>query len=212
LITVVIESAGKRFESDWIFRNISIRAEAGSCIAITGSNGSGKSTLLQLISGHLALSEGKISLIDGPVSINKENWFRHIAIAAPYLDLPEDLSPLEIFGFQKVFKSFLPEISAEEFLRITGLEQNKNKALRHFSSGMKQRMKLGLCLLSGASLLLLDEPVSNLDQEGIRWYRELIAEYRRGRSVWICSNAVKDETFFCTQELNISDYKDIVRE
>lgn len=212
MITVVIESAGKRFASDWIFRDLSFRSESGSCTAVTGSNGSGKSTLLQLLAGYLSLNEGTISLIDGALKVKREDWFRHISIATPYLELPEDLSPVEVFEFQQVFKPFLPGIGPEDFLRITQLERSSNKPIRHYSSGMKQRLKLGLCLLSGASLLLLDEPVSNLDQEGIQWYRELIAEFRRGRSVWVCSNAVHDETFYCDQNLQIGSYKPNARD
>lgn len=165
-----------------------------------------------MVAGHLALSEGQISLVKGEKKLNREDWFRHIALAAPYLDLPEDLSPTELFEFQKVFKPFLPEIGAEEFLQITGLEQNRSKAIKHFSSGMKQRIKLGLCVLSRTSLLLLDEPVSNLDQEGIIWYRELMEKFGMGRSIWVCSNTLRDETFFCTQSLNITSYKPDVRD
>ena len=72
---------------------------------------------------------------------------------------------------------------------------------------MKQRLKLGLAILADSSLLLLDEPVSNLDKKAIDWYKQLIAEYTLNRTVIVCSNAITDEHFFCEKELNVMDFK-----
>lgn len=212
MIKVEIASAGKRFASDWIFRNLSVTFEPGSRVAISGNNGSGKSTLLQIVSGYLAATEGSVQLYKGELELKREEWFRHLALAAPYLDLPEDLNTIEIFEFQSAFRPFLPGIDTASFLQLTGLENYKGKAVKNFSSGMKQRLKLGLCLLSDSSLLLLDEPLSNLDAEGISWYSDTTSRYLGRRTVMVCSNNISEETAFCVQSLHINSYKPDVRQ
>ena len=71
---------------------------------------------------------------------------------------------------------------------------------------MKQRLKLVLAICSDTDLLLLDEPTTNLDDEGVAWYQTLIEKYTANRLVIVASN-VKHDYHFCTQQLNIMDYK-----
>jgi ABC-type multidrug transport system ATPase subunit len=72
---------------------------------------------------------------------------------------------------------------------------------------MKQRLKLGLAILADTPVLLLDEPVSNLDKPSIQWYKELVTQFASHRTVIVCSNNIDDEHFFCTRQINISDFK-----
>jgi ABC-type multidrug transport system ATPase subunit len=72
---------------------------------------------------------------------------------------------------------------------------------------MKQRVKLTLALLSDTDILLLDEPCSNLDEEGILWYKSMIANHSEGRIVVVASNQVAEEYFFCKVILNMNDLK-----
>lgn len=89
---------------------------------------------------------------------------------------------------------------------ILGLISSENKEIRYFSSGMKQRTKLALAVLSDTPMLFLDEPTANLDQAGINWYKSFLKEYRGDRLVVICSNQAH-EYEFCDQQLNIEQYK-----
>jgi ABC-type multidrug transport system ATPase subunit len=86
------------------------------------------------------------------------------------------------------------------------LEQALNKPISYFSSGMKQRLKLGICLFSEASLVLLDEPTSNLDERGISWYLEMIEEQTKHKCVLIASNDSR-EYGFCQNRIRMEDYK-----
>ncbi|NBQ48017.1 MAG: ATP-binding cassette domain-containing protein, partial [Sphingobacteriia bacterium] len=83
----------------------------------------------------------------------------------------------------------------------------RHKFIRQYSSGMKQRLKLALALLADTPLLLLDEPLSNLDRSGAAWYQQMITDYTAKRTVIVCSNAIEEEHFFCERALDVMDYK-----
>jgi len=101
---IKLQNVGKRFERNWIFRNLSQEFKEGSKYAVLGPNGSGKSTLLRVISGSLTLSEGEINYTYNNSDIKSEEIYSHVSITAPYLDLPEEYSLEEIITFHKTFK------------------------------------------------------------------------------------------------------------
>jgi ABC-2 type transport system ATP-binding protein len=213
-------NAGKRFNRDWIFRNFHYGFSAGSAYAITGPNGSGKSTLLQVIGGAMMMSEGSTKYeIGGRKSdpdsyrdggqmseISVDNAYQYIAIAAPYLELIEEMTITEFLQFHGQFKPFLPNFHIQEIIAEIGLERAAHKQIRYYSSGMKQRVKLAQAIFSNVPCVLLDEPCTNLDAEGISLYHRLIDEYCNNRLVIVSSND-EQEYSFCKERINILDYK-----
>ena len=206
---IQLSNIGKRFNREWIFRNIDYCFNSGKKYAIVGHNGSGKSTLLQIISGAVMHSEGNISFstVSDASAINPENTYQEIAFCAPYLELLEEMTTMELLNFHCAFKKFTA--SHIDILEKVGLIQAKDKQIRYFSSGMKQRLKLALAFFSDTPVLLLDEPTSNLDEQGITLYLELIEKQTEGRTVIICSND-KTEYHFCEHILSIEDYKKVM--
>jgi ABC-type multidrug transport system ATPase subunit len=202
---ITLIDAGKRFNRDWIFRHLNYEFQTGHTYAITGPNGSGKSTLLQSIAGAMAISEGSIRYDNG-APIAPEQAYRHLSLAAPYLQLVEEMTVTEFLHFHAAFKPLLPGISAAAIIRRVGLETAAHKQMRYYSSGMKQRVRLAQALFSDSSLVLLDEPCTNLDTEGIGLYRDLIAQYTAGRLVIVSSNDVQ-EYEFCEERIDIRDYR-----
>lgn len=196
----------KKFKKDWIFRNVNYQFEIPGTYVIKGANGSGKSTLLKLISSYLSASEGDQKLSLNSKNIDLENWPKHIAYAAPYFELIEDMYLDEFIEFYIKFKPLRKGISKNDLIKIAYLEKSKNKQIKNFSSGMKQRLRLALAWLSDVSIILLDEPSSNLDKKGIEWYKKLATEYSKNKLVIICSNNIEDEFFFCEKSLNIEDF------
>jgi ABC-2 type transport system ATP-binding protein len=108
--------------------------------------------------------------------------------------------------FHAAFKPLLQSLSTEEILKIVGLENAINKQLRYYSSGMKQRLKLAQAFFSNTPVLLLDEPTTNLDADGIKLYQALISNYTKDKLVIVSSN-VKQEYDFCKEVIEIGDYK-----
>ena len=201
---ITLDNVGKRFNREWIFRHLNYTFVADKKYAITGVNGSGKSTLLQTIAGSISHNEGKIGFAVQQKPIEEENHFKYISIAAPYLELIEELTAIEFLNFHKQFK--LLTLSNDEILQIAGLKKAADKQIRYYSSGMKQRLKLAQAFFCSAPVLLLDEPTTNLDAEGIALYRNLIDNYTKEKLVIISSND-KQEYEFCETIIAIGDYK-----
>ena len=202
MTTISLTGAGKRFNKDWIFKDLTFQFEHGQHYALIGNNGSGKSTLLQVISGYATLSKGNISW--EPYDTN--SIFQQISIAAPYLELIEELTTLEQFAFHAKFKSFNKQLSYPKIIELIGLKNATDKQIRYFSSGMKQRLKLALAIFSDAPILLLDEPCSNLDKEGYELYNYLIHNYAIDKLIIVGSNDPQEYNF-CKQQINLMDYK-----
>ncbi|HEY4150392.1 MAG TPA: ATP-binding cassette domain-containing protein [Chitinophagaceae bacterium] len=200
-MTISLSDAGKRYNRDWIFRHFNYSFHSGTSYAITGPNGSGKSTLLQAIGGALGLSEGKLEY-----GLATDTLYRHISIAAPYLEVIEEMTVTEFLHFHQAFKPLLPDLSIQEIIACTGLEAAAHKQIRYYSSGMKQRVKLAQAIFSDVPVILLDEPCTNLDAEGIALYQQLIDRYCKGRLVIVSSND-KAEYGFCKETVNILQYK-----
>ncbi len=203
-----LQQIGKKFNREWVFRNINYEIPSGARLAILGSNGSGKSTLLQVISGILSPSEGNAEYLYQSNSISVEDVFQHFSIASPYLELIEEMSLTEMIDYHFSFKNRLQKLSTSEIITLLGLESSTNKEIRYFSSGMKQRLKLALAILSDVACILLDEPCSNLDKQGIAWYQGLLEKYTQQRTLIICSNQ-EYEYEICDKFISIMDYKSV---
>ncbi len=204
---IELQKAGKKYFREWVFRNVNTVIEPSDKIAITGPNGSGKSTFLQVFSGALLPTEGSILYSHEGNSIEDEKVFRHVSIAAPYLELIEEFTLDEIVSFHYSFKKPVGTMTVEEVISLSGLESSRKKTFKYFSSGMKQRLKISLAVLSDSQLILLDEPCSNFDADAIKWYQSLIRDYAKEKTVVVCSNNLQYEFEFCNRQLNMMDLK-----
>ena len=202
---IELKNIGKKFNKEWIFRKIDYRFDLNNSYAITGANGSGKSTLLQIISGFVLPSEGEILVtndIDNKI-VSTNQLHQSISITAPYLELIEEMTAIEFLEFHFKFKKAINNISNIEILQVVQLEKAVSKQIRFFSSGMKQRLKLAQAFFTSNSILLLDEPCSNLDKQGIQLYHQLISAYSNHRMIIICSND-EVEYSFCNHKLELT--------
>lgn len=203
---VSLTDAGKRFNRDWVFRHLTYTFEEGESYAIIGPNGSGKSTLLQVLSGSMLLSEGDGQWAMRNIQIASEKVYNYISICAPYLEVVEEMTLKEFLNFHHGFKPFLPGVSLEQIITLIGLEKAAGKQIRYFSSGMKQRVKLAQAIFSDSPAVLLDEPCTNFDKAGYELYYQLINDYCKKRMLIVSSND-QHEYEYCTQKLNIQDWK-----
>jgi ABC-type multidrug transport system ATPase subunit len=135
---------------------------------------------------------------------NNETAYQNISIAAPYLDLIEEMTAIEFLQFHTFFKTLTKPFV--EILATVGIEKAANKQIRYFSSGMKQRLKLAQAFFSNTTVLLLDEPTTNLDEDGIAIYKKLWVENTANRLVIVSSND-KVEYAECDEVIGIGEYK-----
>lgn len=203
---IELKQIGRRFNREWIFKGVNYSFKSGESYAILGINGSGKSTFLQVISGSLSPSIGSINYTKNNVELSVESIFEELSIAAPYLELIEEFTLTEVLNFHFQFKNRIANLNNKDLIALLDMESSKNKELKYFSSGMKQRVKLVLAFCSSTSILLLDEPTANLDEQGINWYKELVNKFSNNRLVIVCSNQ-SHEYEFCKHQIQIADYK-----
>ncbi len=203
---IELVNLGKKYRNEWIFKNVNLIFETTKNYTFVGPNGSGKSTLLQVISGVLPQSEGKVIYSVDNQEVSIDLIYKKIVMAAPYLELIEELSLLEAVKFHQKFKPFKNNLTPHQFLDAIQLAPHQHKPIKNFSSGMKQRLKLGFAFHSDSTILLLDEPTSNLDKTGIDWYLENIEKHSEDRLLLICSNQAHEYSF-CKNIININDYK-----
>ncbi|RLD66022.1 MAG: ABC transporter ATP-binding protein [Bacteroidetes bacterium] len=204
---IILENIAKRYAREWIFRGLSIEFLSNRAYVILGSNGSGKSTLLQIVSSFLTPTKGTIKYFADQQEVPIEKVYQYMSIATPYLELPEEFTLMEVLAFHRKLKPFYSDYSNQKMVDIMELNHAKDKKISNFSSGMKQRVKLGLAILSKTDLLLIDEPSSNLDANAIEWFQKLIKAYKKDRIIVICSNHIKVEYAFCEHEIVMEDFK-----
>jgi len=206
---VVLDHVGKRFNYEWIFSDITYEFQSGNKYAVIGSNGSGKSTLIQLIAGNLTPSSGQINYQQGSMPpCSGDKIYNKIGFAAPYMELIEDYTLKEVLGFHSKFKPFLSSTNdLQALIAMLNLSGSADKELKYFSTGMKQRVKIALAILADVPVVLLDEPLTNLDAKGMTLYQRLINDFLADRLLIVCSNNRKEEYDYCTDVLDIEDYK-----
>lgn len=198
-----LENISKRFGRQWIFKGLSEVIKDNSTWAICGRNGSGKSTLLKILSGYSTATKGKLTYLVDDQSISPEEHISQIAFAAPYQTLLEELTLEEHLDFHFRFKT--PTHSKKEIVTRAGLKGAEMKFVSDFSSGMKQRLKLALALFSESEVIFLDEPTSNLDEQGTEWYLREITEIKGSRTIIIASN-LRYEYELADHQLTVTDY------
>lgn len=187
-MTIYLNHLGKRYRDHWVFKDIDYTFEPGETYALLGPNGSGKSTLLRVISGMQSPNKGTIEYTEGNKKTDPEKIFRHISYCAPGLELVEEMSLVEFLKFHFTFKPIIPGNTIGSVIKEMHLENARDKFIHECSSGMKQRIKLAQAFFSDTPILLLDEPCSNLDTEGIALYLEWIRKHSVNRTVLIASN------------------------
>jgi ABC-type multidrug transport system ATPase subunit len=206
LLKISLENIGKKYKNEWIFRNLSFEFSKNEPIAIIGPNGSGKSTLMQSLAGAIPVNEGIVTFSNNKQVIPEDKWHELLSFSAPYLELIEEFTLAESVNFHIKFKPFQDDINTYDFLEMLELKKHKDKPVKNFSSGMRQKLKLGLAFYCKNDIILLDEPTSNLDQKGFEWYLESVEKVLENKIVIVSSNESKEYTF-CKNHLNILNFK-----
>ncbi len=192
---IVTKNLGKKFRNEWVFRHFDYQLSIGNAYAITGPNGSGKSTLMQAISSYIPSNEGVVKYFNNSNEIEIEHIFKNISITSPFLELIEEFTLTELIDFHCKLKPFSAEITKHKFLELIGLQSHSEKQIKYFSSGMKQKLKLGFCLFSNSPILLLDEPTTNLDGKAKNWFLENITKIIQNKLIILASNDPAEYSF-----------------
>jgi ABC-type multidrug transport system ATPase subunit len=202
-----VEKLGKQYNQQWLFRDFSFQFQPGNIYGILGPNGSGKSTFVKLLMGLSEATEGKIIYSINEKNILQNQLHKHYSFAAPYSGLLDDLTLKEQINIYARFKPLMNGISADDLLKKSNLSEQRNMKFHFLSSGMKQRLRLALAILSDTPFLFLDEPASHLDADSTQWFHQIFQENVFNRTIFIATNQHSDEICLCKESINIAEYK-----
>lgn len=180
-----IHGLKKSFGLKPILRGLDLNLHAGERMALLGANGAGKTTLLRILAGLTRPTDGRI-LIDGLNLVQQTREIRRkVGFVAHQPYLYDELSALEnLIFFARMYALAQPQARAIELLQRVGLSKKVRERAGALSRGQAQRLALARALLHEPQLLLLDEPDTGLDQDGLALLAELLAEHHaRGGTI-----------------------------
>jgi heme exporter protein A len=202
---LTVQNLAKRFGPLKVFSDISFGLSTGESLAITGRNGAGKSTLLMLLLGHYHPTRGQIVYSCEGKGLDEAGLRTCTALVSPYLNLYDQLTAEEnLVFFATVSGHAITGKETSALLARVGLEGRGEDPVGGYSSGMKQRLKYAAALLKKPAFFFIDEPTSNLDDQGKQMVHEVIEECRRTSVVIIATNEREDQSL-AGQQLRIGE-------
>jgi len=197
------ENIEKRYGGLYALRRVSLEITAGECVVFAGRNGSGKTTLLRIAARLARPSSGIISFVNCRKGIAAESsqmgFVGHATMVYDELTAEENL-----LLFARLQEIAEPAARAEVLLREVGLEERRNSLVRTFSRGMRQRVAIARALLNEPAVLLLDEPATGLDPQGVTWLAETLRGMRdAGRTILMSLHGESEISSLATRAIRL---------
>jgi len=203
MLSLKLESISKSFGYRQVLKGINLEVQPGQCCGIVGPNGSGKSTLLKIAAGLISPTSGKIRFADSNKIVTFDTARNSLFWIAPDLEFYGELTALEnlsLFAKIRGLKKSRAEI-VEQIDRV-GLEKRENDQVGSYSTGMRQRLKFALALVCEPQILLLDEPGSNLDWQGVDFVDRFIRDLKQKTALCLATNN-PDETKYADFSIHL---------
>lgn len=175
---IIIQNLQVELNKQVILEDINLMIEKNSCVGIIGHNGSGKSMLLKAICGFVPVITGTIIIANKKVV----NWETFIQDAGIIIEQPEWIPSLTAKENLELLANIQKKIEDKQIdfiLEKTGLGDASDKKVRHFSLGMKQRLRIAQALMEDPEILILDEPFNGLDKKGVREITDLLIQQKK---------------------------------
>lgn len=175
----------KKYKDTIAVDGININVSKGDIYCLLGPNGAGKTTLIRMIMGLINKSSGKIELFGKEIRKEESSIFSKIGAMIEFPGFYPNLTAYENLDIQRKLMGIHDKNCIEEALEITGIDEYKDKLVKEFSLGMKQRLGISRALIHSPELLILDEPTNGLDPIGIREVRQLILDLSQKRNITV---------------------------
>ena len=188
MIELNVRQLGKSFGPRQVFSGLSFEFGKG-VLGIAGPNGSGKSTLLKCLGNLLLPTRGTIQWLEGGRVLEGQHFQQKLGYAAPYINLYDELSCRENLSFLAKVRHINGGLSIGRRLEEVQLSHVADRLFGKLSTGQQQRLRLASALFHGPDILMLDEPGSNLDDEGQKLIAGIVEQFRSpGKMLIIASN------------------------
>ena len=197
------ENIDKRYGGLYGLRRVSLEIAAGECVVLAGRNGSGKTTLLRIAARLARPSSGSVSFVNSRGEKNEAllpaGFVAHTTMVYDELTAEENL-----LLFARLQGIAGPAEHAAKLLREVGLEERRKSLVRTFSRGMRQRVAIARALLNEPAVILLDEPATGLDPQGVSWFAGTIRELRdSGRTILMSLHGESEVSSFATRAIQL---------
>lgn len=190
---IEVDGITKTFGDRKVLKDINFAISAPNSVGITGHNGSGKSTLMKILAQIISPTRGKVTVKLDEKPLPEDRHLEVIKMVAPEMALYEMLSAYEnLQFFAKLASVPMPRSEQDRLLALMGLAGRGDDMVGTYSSGMKQRLKYAVALLANPDILLLDEPTSNLDDEGKAIVIDIMAKQQQDKILIIATNEHED--------------------
>lgn len=188
-----------------VFAPVSTTVCSGEVIAVTGSNGAGKSSLLAGIAGLLQPFRGSAILRINNIPYSDTELRSFCGYVAPGMSLYDELQAWEHVQLDADLRGKGTDLRyAEDLLHRFGLNHRRESLIGDFSTGMKQRVKLVLAMYCRPALLLLDEPASNIDDDGFAVFSDVVSEAASAGCIVIIATNDERERALCAREIRLA--------
>jgi ABC-type multidrug transport system ATPase subunit len=198
---VKVTDLTKQYRNKRGIRNIGLELRKGDIYGLLGPNGAGKTTLLKIITGLIRPDRGAVALFGHNVDTSFEAAMRKVGCMIESADFYDYVTASQ---YLRLILNFYPDIGKErvvEVLGYVGLSPYAGERIRHFSTGMKQKLALAAAVMPNPELVLLDEPTNGLDIEGIVLFRELVKRLSKehGITFLISSHMIHELEQLCNR-------------
>ena len=191
------QNLSKHYNFQWVFKDINFNLNTGDSLTVLGANGSGKSTLLQVIYGLIEPNSGEV-LVNDSKNFIESNIFSY---TSPAMLLPTEFTISELHGYYLQLNKL--KIGLDDFLNRLEIEEKQwKKTIKYFSSGQLQKLKTAFCLFSESPVLLLDEPLTNMDKKGELWFESIIKEIQ-SQKILIFAGNTDSETKWSNETIQL---------
>ncbi len=200
---ILFENIEKRYGGLYALRRVSLEIAAGDCVVFAGRNGSGKTTLLRVAAGLVRPSSGSVSFLDGSgarvAMASPAGFVAHSTMVYDELTAEENL-----LLFARLQGIAGPAARAKALLAEVSLLERRSSLVRTFSRGMRQRVAIARALLNEPPVLLLDEPATGLDPQGVTWFAETLRRMRdAGRTVLMSLHGESEISALATRAIRL---------
>jgi ABC-2 type transport system ATP-binding protein len=200
---IIIQNLQVELNKQVILEDINLMIEKNSCVGIIGHNGSGKSMLLKAICGFVPVITGTIIIANKKV-VNGETFIQDAGIIIEQPEWIPSLTAKENLELLANIQKKIEDKQIDFILEKTGLGDASDKKVRHFSLGMKQRLRIAQALMEDPEILILDEPFNGLDKKGVREITDLLIQQKKiGKTILLTSHDERTIDELCDRVIEI---------
>lgn len=183
-IEISINDASKTIKGTPVLKNITLQMEGGKCYGFKGKNGCGKTMLMRAICGLIHLSSGKIT-VNGKILHKDIDFPESIGVLIENPSFIDYLTGLENLKLLSDLKDKLSTEELESVLKMVGLDPKDKRVYRKYSLGMKQKLGIAAAVMGNPDIVILDEPINAIDQDGVLLVRKILNELKEKGSIII---------------------------